>query len=80
MSRRAFLQHVGGAGAALLAGTGLDNRAANTERPNILWIMTDEHRWDTIRAYGRYDWVRSPNLDALAAGSGGHPTTSNPFR
>ena len=67
MSRRAFLQRVGGAGVALLGNTGHDTRAASKERPNILWIMTDEHRWDTIRAYGRYDWVLSPNLDALAA-------------
>ncbi len=29
--------------------------------------MTDEHRWDAIGAYGRHNWVRSPNLDALAA-------------
>jgi len=52
---------------ALLGGAGPDSRAASTKRPNILWMMTDEHRWDTIRAYGQYDWVRSPNLDALAA-------------
>jgi len=67
ISRRAFLKRVGGAGAALLGSTIGDSSAASTKRPNILWIMTDEHRWDTIRAYGRYDWVRSPNLDALAA-------------
>ena len=67
MSRRAFLQRVGGAGAALLGSSGSDSTAAPMERANILWIMTDEHRWDTIRAYGRYEWVRSPNLDALAA-------------
>ena len=67
MSRRAFLQSVGAASGALLAGIGNDSSAASTKRPNILWIMTDEHRWDTICAYGRYDWVRSPNLDALAA-------------
>lgn len=67
MSRRAFLQRVGGAGTALLSSSGSDSTAALMERANILWIMTDEHRWDTIRAYGRYEWVRSPNLDALAA-------------
>ncbi len=66
MSRRTFLQRVGGAGAALLGSSGSDSTAARMERANILWIMTDEHRWDTIRAYGRYEWVRSPNLDALA--------------
>ena len=75
ISRRTFLQHVGIAGAAVrgdavprylqyaLTGT----LQTSPKRPNILWIMTDEHRWDAIRAYGRHNWVRSPNLDALAA-------------
>ncbi|UCC97380.1 MAG: sulfatase-like hydrolase/transferase [Phycisphaerales bacterium] len=67
ISRRAFLQRIGSAGAVLLGGAADYGQAASRERPNILWIMTDEHRWDTIRAYGRHDWVRSPNLDALAA-------------
>ena len=66
-SRRAFLQRAVGVSGALLAGIGHDSIAATAKRPNILWIMTDEHRWDTIGAYGRYDWVRSPSLDALAA-------------
>ncbi|MHC4641412.1 MAG: sulfatase-like hydrolase/transferase [Planctomycetota bacterium] len=67
MSRRAFLQRAGCMSGALLAGIGYNSSAASHKRPHILWIMTDEHRWDTIRAYGRYDWIRSPNLDALAA-------------
>jgi len=66
ISRRAFLQCLGGAGAVLLGGP-CYSPAASRNRPNILWIMTDEHRWDAIRTYGRNDWVRSPNLDALAA-------------
>ncbi len=67
MSRRAFLQRAGVISGALLTGIGRNSSASGAKRPNILWIMTDEHRWDTIRAYGRYDWIRSPNLDALAA-------------
>ncbi|UCG47053.1 MAG: sulfatase-like hydrolase/transferase, partial [Phycisphaerales bacterium] len=61
------MQRLAGAGAALVAGAPLYGGSAGAERPNILWIMTDEHRWDTVGAFGRYDWVRSPNLDALAA-------------
>ncbi|MFD1719961.1 sulfatase [Amnibacterium endophyticum] len=38
-----------------------------TDRPNILWICTDQQRWDTLGAYGN-GWTRTPNLDALAAG------------
>jgi len=66
-SRRAFLRRTGGAGlgAALLAGGAV--AAPKADRPNILWLVTDEHRWDTIRTFGRHAWVRSPHLDALAA-------------
>lgn len=35
-------------------------------RPNILWICTDQQRWDTIHALGN-DAIRTPHLDALAA-------------
>jgi arylsulfatase len=37
-----------------------------SERPNILWICTDQQRWDTIRALGN-DAIRTPNLDRLVA-------------
>ncbi len=33
---------------------------------NILWITTDQQRWDTIRALGN-DHIRTPNLDRLCA-------------
>jgi arylsulfatase A-like enzyme len=36
-------------------------------RPNILWICTDQQRWDTLGAYGN-PWVQTPNLDRLAEG------------
>ena len=35
-------------------------------RPNVLWICTDQQRWDTIRSLGN-DHIRTPNLDRLAA-------------
>jgi len=35
-------------------------------RPNILWICTDQQRWDTIGALG-FSHVRTPNIDRLAA-------------
>ena len=34
------------------------------ERPNILWICTDQQRYDTIRALGN-PLARTPNLDAF---------------
>lgn len=33
-------------------------------RPNILWICTDQQRYDTIRALGN-EHIRTPNLDRL---------------
>ena len=35
-------------------------------RPNILWLMTDQQRYDGVGAFGRTQ-VRTPNLDSLAA-------------
>lgn len=38
----------------------------NFERPNILFIITDEQRADSVGGYGK-DWVRTPNLDKLSS-------------
>ena len=35
-------------------------------RPNILWICSDQQRFDTLGAYGN-SFVHTPNLDRLAA-------------
>ena len=37
-----------------------------SDKPNILWICSDQQRWDTLGCYGN-EFVRTPNLDALAA-------------
>jgi len=37
-----------------------------SDRPNILWICTDQQRYDTIHALGN-PHIRTPNLDRLAA-------------
>ncbi len=36
------------------------------DRPNILVIHTDQHRWDCLGAYGNRQ-IKTPNIDALAA-------------
>lgn len=36
------------------------------DAPNILLIMTDQHRWDYLGCYGA-DFVDTPNIDRLAA-------------
>ncbi len=38
----------------------------NTSHPNILWICTDQQRYDTIHALGN-GHIRTPNLDRLVA-------------
>ena len=35
------------------------------DRPNILYIMDDQHRWDYLGSMGA-DFVKTPNLDRLA--------------
>ncbi len=48
--------------------------ASAAERPNFLFIYTDDQRWDTLGVVqreqgeqGRFPWLQSPNLDRLAA-------------
>lgn len=41
-------------------------KAATNNRPNILWICTDQQRYDTIRALGN-PYIRTPNIDKLVA-------------
>ena len=38
-----------------------------SQRPNILWICTDQQRYDTINALG-YDHVDTPVVDGLVEG------------
>ena len=41
--------------------------AATPDRPNILFIYTDDHSYRTVGAYPQaYPWVRTPNFDRLA--------------
>ena len=57
LSRRGFIG-TAGAGLAAQRVTGSD------DRPNILWICTDQQRWDTIRSLGN-EHIRTPNIDRL---------------
>lgn len=42
--------------------------AFSKERPNIVYIMTDDHSYQTFAAYGGplKDIVKTPNLDSIA--------------
>lgn len=42
-------------------------KAATPERPNILFIYTDDHSYRTLSCYPEaFPWVRTPNIDNLA--------------
>lgn len=49
----------------LLLGAAPALLRAAPKRPNVLWLMTDEHRPDSLACYGSA-WGYSPNLDRLA--------------
>ena len=54
--------------ASLVLLTAADSRptAPQAARPNILFIISDDHRWDGLRAAGN-PHIMTPNLDRLAA-------------
>jgi arylsulfatase A-like enzyme len=46
----------------------LVNQAEADERPNILFIYTDDHSHRTVGCYDEsYEFVRTPNIDRLAS-------------
>lgn len=59
-SRRRFLLGAAGAPAVLRAAAG---KAA---RPNIVFLLTDDQRWDALGCMGN-PVIRTPNVDRLAA-------------
>ena len=62
-TRRRFLQT---AATAVLAGPAFTSQSATAEgRPNILFLLGDDHRWDVLGAAGN-GIVQTPNLDALS--------------
>lgn len=64
LSRRTFL---GASGAALAAASsGRLASAARAERPNILFLMADQHRADCVSADGNAV-IHTPNMDRIAS-------------
>jgi arylsulfatase A-like enzyme len=43
----------------------IGTRMGQAEPPNVLWLMTDEQRTDSLGCYGSR-WARTPTLDRLA--------------
>jgi len=66
-SRRQFLGTVAaGAGLVLLRGPAAAAPAAPDKRPNLLYIMTDQQRWDMMSCAGN-EHLKTPAMDSLAA-------------
>jgi len=71
MKRRDFLSYAGlaAAGAAIgcrEGGIGLNRAAASGRRPNVVLILTDDQRWDTMSCAG-HPFLKTPGLDRVAA-------------
>ena len=48
--------------------SGLTSSLKAKERPNILFIFTDDQSHRTVSCYDQaYDWVNTPNIDQLAS-------------
>ncbi len=55
-------------GCLLLAVTACSqNGPEPPDRPNLLFILTDDQRHDALSIYDTFPWLETPNLDALAA-------------
>jgi len=70
LNRREFLNRMAGgsvAAAALLAGceSGIFGRSKPKKKPNIVFLLTDDQRWDTMGCTGN-PIVQTPNMDAMA--------------
>jgi N-sulfoglucosamine sulfohydrolase len=68
MKRRSFLKTIGCGTAALLSGcaaTPSKKRTARTDRPNVLWLISEDTSPD-IACYGNA-LVKTPNIDRLAS-------------
>jgi len=68
LTRRDFLKAAGSFGvASMLAsgGTPAQTAGRGERKPNLLFIWTDEQRYNTMAAYGN-EKIRTPNLNRLA--------------
>lgn len=65
ITRRGFLKQVGAASIALSMGDALNVDAAPKRKPNIVFLFSDQQRWDTVGCYGQKLDI-TPNLDKMA--------------
>jgi arylsulfatase A-like enzyme len=66
ITRRKFIRSAGGLGMALLGRNAAGRSAGPGRPPNLLFILTDDQRWDTLGCMGN-PILETPNIDRLAA-------------
>lgn len=64
MNRRTFLQSAAGAGVVSALGCSTRN-ARRDKRPNVVFVLTDDQRWDCLGVAG-HPFLKTPNLDRIA--------------
>lgn len=72
-NRRRFLQTTTGAAAAISLSRAF-SAAPQSQRPNFIFMYTDDQRWDAMSVVqkeqgdrARFPWFKTPNMDRLAA-------------
>lgn len=73
MSRRTFMGTtvkgsiaLGGLSSTLLSGCNGPLRKKSSDRPNVIFILTDDQRWDQLSCEG-HPFLKTPHIDRLAA-------------
>jgi len=70
ITRRQFVTRLGAGAAAAIGMVGFQRgwaaESGPAKRPNILFLMSDQHRWDFMGCTG-HRLVSTPNMDQLAA-------------
>lgn len=65
MNRRQALGVIGGALAACATGLNRPALASETKRPNVIFILVDDQRWDHMGNMG-HPFLKTPSMDRLA--------------
>lgn len=65
-SRRAFLKSAAIGLGAMACGRTVGRAAGRSKRPNIVFLLTDDQRWDTMGCAGN-PIIQTPHIDAMAA-------------
>ena len=70
ITRRDFIKNTGMAGILLssaMALNGCVSKGTSEKKPNIIFLLTDDQRWDTLGCMGN-PIIKTPNMDSLAEG------------